>query len=76
MIARKWNDKNADKDCHAVPPPDCKAEGGSKREELCQQDLKTITITATGASSYSGRLEAVRDPCNAGEGESLSSEEH
>ena len=73
MIARRSNDKNADMDCHAVPPPDYKAEGGSKREELCQQDLKTITITATAASSTSGRLEAAR---NAGEGESLSSEEH
>ena len=62
MIVRKSNDKNADKDCHAVPPPDYKAEGGSEREELCQQDLKTITITATGAVSTSGRLEAVRDP--------------
>ena len=74
MIARRSNEKNADMDYHAGRPPDYKAEDDSNREELCQQDLKTITITATGASSSSqrmeatravstsGRLEAVRDP--------------
>ena len=58
MIARKSNDKNADKDYHAVPPPDYKAESGSKREKLCQQDLKNnhhngdwsiINLRATGS---------------------------
>ena len=35
MIARKLNDKNADMDYHAVPPPDYKAGGNSKREDVC-----------------------------------------
>ena len=52
---------------YAVPPPDYKAGGDSKREELCQQDPQTFTTTATGASSSSGRLEAVKDPLHAGE---------
>ena len=34
MIARRTNDKNADMDSQAVLPPDCKAEGDSKRVEL------------------------------------------
>ena len=67
MIARNTDDKKADKDYHAVPPPDCKAGGDFKREELCQQDPQTFTITATGASSSSGRLEAVKDPLNTGQ---------
>ena len=68
MIARKLNDKNADMDHHAVPPPDNKAGGDSKREELCQQDPKQVTMTATLASSSSGRPEAIRDPMSCGEG--------
>ena len=51
----------------ALLPPEYQVGGDSKREKLCQPDLQKITITATGASSY-GRLEARRDPFNAGEG--------
>ena len=40
MIARRSNEKNADMDHHAVPPPDYKAESGSKREKLCQQNYQ------------------------------------
>ena len=81
MIARKLNDKNADMDYHAVPPPDYKARGNSKPEEQYQQDPKHFTTTATGASSSSGgpeasgaasssgQPEAMRDPFKAGEGE-------
>ena len=80
LIARKLNDKNADMDYHVVPPTDYKAGGDSKREELCEQDPEQFTITATGASSFPGRLEATgaasssgrpkgeRDPSNAGDG--------
>ena len=50
MIARRINDKNADTDHYAVPPPDYKAGGDSNSEELCQQDPKQFTTTATGAS--------------------------
>ena len=57
-IARKLRDKTADMDSHEVPPPDHIAGGDSKRAELCQQDLKQFTITATGASSKLRRLEA------------------
>ena len=66
-------------DYHAVPPPDYKAGGDSWREELCHQDPKQFTITATGepssserleatgAASSSGRPEAIRGPLNSGE---------
>ena len=57
-VGEKIDDKNADMDYHAVLPPDNKAGGDSKREELCQQDLQTITISATGASSSSEQTEA------------------
>ena len=62
MIARRSNEKNAGMDYHAVPPPDYKAEGGSKREELCQQDLRNnhhksdwsiINLWATGCRERS-----------------------
>ena len=77
MIARRFNDKNADMDFYAVSPPDYEAGGDSKREELCQQDPHTFTITATGASSRSGRATGSHDRsvkrwCE----ESLSSDEH
>ena len=62
------NEKNADMDYHALLPPDYKAGGESKREELCQPDPQNITITATGVASSSGRREATRDPLNACEG--------
>ena len=57
MIARKMNDKNDDMDFLAVPPPDYKAGVDFKREELCEEDPKQFTVTATGASSNSERLE-------------------
>ena len=87
MTARKINDKNADMDYHAVPPPDYNAGGDFKREELCQKDPQTFTMEATGASSSSGRLAAtgassssgrrgaVNDPLNTGGSESLSWDE-
>ena len=56
-FGRKLNNNPADMDCHAVPPQD-NAGGNSKREELCQQKPEQLTITATGASSSSGRPEA------------------
>ena len=74
LVARKIIDKNVDMDYHAVLQPDDRAGGDSKREELCQQDHQTFTMTAkeaspcsrrlkaTGASSSSGRPEAMRDP--------------
>ena len=68
ITARRLNDKNADMDCHAVPPPAHKAGGDSKREELCQQDPQTFTIMATGAAPSSRRQEAMRDPLHPGEG--------
>ena len=67
-------------DCYAVPPPDYKAGSDSKRDERCQQGPSQCTITATGASSRSGRPQAIaavsssrrsaatKDPFNAGEG--------
>ena len=39
MLAKTIN-KNADTDCHAVPPPEYTAGGDSEREEPCQQILK------------------------------------
>ena len=36
--ARKSNDKNADKDYHAVLSPEYQAGGDSKRENMCRQD--------------------------------------
>ena len=57
MIARKFNDKNADMDYHTVPPPDYRAGGDSEREDWCQQHPQTITIKATGALSSSALLE-------------------
>ena len=68
------NDKKADMDYHAIPPPDF------KRDELCQQDPHTFTLPttgtssssrqleATGASSKSGQPGAMRDPLNTGNG--------
>ena len=60
MIARKMNDKNADMDYHAVPPPDNKAGGDSTREELCEEDSERVTRTAGGSSS--GQQVAAEDP--------------
>ena len=80
MSARRNNDNNADMDYHAVHPPDYKAGGDSKREEKCQQYPQTFNITATGASSSTGRQEAtgaasspwrqetVKDPLGTGQG--------
>ena len=77
-IARRINE-SADVDYHAVPPPDYKAGGDTKREGLCQQNPETFTKTATGELSSSGRLEAtgsasssrrpgpVKNPCTIGE---------
>ena len=59
---------NADMGYHAVPPPAYKAGSDSERQELCQRDPEPNTTTATGASSSSKRLGAVRDPFNTGEG--------
>ena len=59
IIARRIYDNNADMNTHAVPPPDYKVGGDSKREELCQQDLQKFTIPASGAASSSERLEAL-----------------
>ena len=56
-IARGTNDKHADMDYHAVPPPDYKAGGDSKREGQRQQDSERVSKTTPGASS-SGQLEA------------------
>ena len=49
MVARKIDRKSADMNYHAVPPPDYNAGGHSKREELCQQDPHTFTMSVTGA---------------------------
>ena len=74
MIARIINDKNGDMDCHAVPPPQCRAGGDSKREDLCQHDSERVNTTASGATSSgqleaagvssSGRLVAAEDPAS------------
>ena len=48
---------NADIDYHAVPPPENQAGGDSKREDLCHQDSRIVTMMTTGSSS-SGQLEA------------------
>ena len=53
MIARRINDKNADMDYYAVPPPEYQVAGDSKRENLCQPDSERFTMTTTGASSCS-----------------------
>ena len=70
MIARRLNDKNADTDNRAVLPPDYKAGGDSKREELCQQDpdgdWSSIKLWATGSQERSVKRWK----------ESFSSEEH
>ena len=71
MIARKTNDKNADMDYHAVPPPDYGAGRDSKREELCHRDPQTFTITATGGQSSSGRLEAIGAASRSGRPEAV-----
>ena len=50
-ITRKVSDKNADMDYHAVAPPEYRAGGDSKRENLCQQDSQRVNMTTTGTSS-------------------------
>ena len=52
---------------HAVSPSDNDG-GDSKREELCQQDPEQFTIIVTGASSSSGRPDAMKYSLHAGEG--------
>ena len=68
MFARRIADKNADWTI-AVLPPDHKAGGDSEREDMCQQDLQTLTMTAR-ALSWSTLVVATvsRDPLNIGEG--------
>ena len=57
MMARKINDKNADMDYHAVPPPEIRGAGFSKCQDLCQQDSERVSRMTPGTSS-SGQLEA------------------
>ena len=54
MIARRINDKIADMDYHAVPPPDHRA-GWARRLWSARSSNQTFTRTATGGSSSSGR---------------------
>ena len=61
LIVTRIGDKNANVDNHAVLPPDYKAGGDSKREELCQQNPQTFTFLATGASSSFGRAAATEE---------------
>ena len=68
MIARLVTDKTGDLDYHAASPPDYKAGGDSNREELCQRNPQQFTMTATGASSSSGRPDAIGDTSSSGEG--------
>ena len=42
MMAGKFNDKDADKHYHAVPPPEHRAGGDSEREDRCQQDSQRV----------------------------------
>ena len=63
LIARKISDKNGDMDCHAVPPPEYRAGGDSKREDLCQHDSERVNKTTPGAPN-SGRQVAAEDPSN------------
>ena len=51
MTARKLNNKNADMDHHAVPPPANKAGADSMRDELCQHDPKQFTENNTSEIS-------------------------
>ena len=44
-------------DYHAVPPPEFRGAGFSKRQDLCQQDSERVSRTTPGTSS-SGQLEA------------------
>ena len=77
LIAIKISDENADMDYHAVLPPEYQAGSDYKRENLCKQDSKRVTMTTTGASSSeqlgaagvssSGRSVAAEDPSNTGE---------
>ena len=57
MIATPTSDKNAHMDYHAAPPPEYRAGGDPKREDLCQHVSQTFNITMTGGSS-SRQLEA------------------
>ena len=47
-------------DYHAVPPPENRAGGDSKREDLCQQDSERVTRMTPGASR-SGQLDQTSD---------------
>ena len=47
VLAKTINDKNADMDNYAVPPPEYRAGGDSGRVEPCQQNSQTFTITTT-----------------------------
>ena len=61
LSARKFSDKNADMDYHAIFLPQHQAGGDSKRENLCQQDSERANKTTPGTSS-SGRPVAREDP--------------
>ena len=68
------NEKNADMDDHAVPPPQYQPGGDSKSENLCQQDsirVSKVTLRASSSRqleaagvSSSGLLVATEDPSN------------
>ena len=69
---RETSDKNADMDCHAVPPPDFQAGGDSKRDILPLSAWKSQPNDATSSSrqleaaglSSSRRLVATEDLSN------------
>ena len=66
MVARKTDDKDADTDHHAVPPPAYQAGVDSKREKLVsararksqQNDARSIKLRATGCDWSSIKLQA------------------
>ena len=62
MFEKTINDNNVDTDHHAICPPDNRAGGDSKLEELCQQDSLKFVMTANGASPTVMQLETTGRP--------------
>ena len=60
MIATPTNDKNAHMDYHAAPPPEYRAGGDSKSEDLCQQDSQRA-IKLLAASVGMGEPSSEKD---------------
>ena len=52
LIARQISDKNADMDCHAVPPPNNLKLEATPNVKTCQQDSERVHKATPAASSF------------------------